>query len=367
MIINLIQDIATPHNNILIEQFKSRSDVKLNLWYARGADKNLYQWLTDITHAHFNAQIYGTGLNLKFIKYCLTRRKEKYLIVGWANRNTQLLHVIFFLLRRPFNHWTDLPAANQSGRSLKQKFMRWAAYRLLRHANCKVFGVGRVSIEQFRAWGFSERILVNLPIFVSVDEDISEYKSHRLEVFNRYVVPKDGFLIVAGSRLVYDKGYDLLIKAFSELDGYLLRKTKLVIVGSGEELDLLIRLSDELGIRENVCFANWLEVTEFKLLIANSDIFVHPARFDSYGGSTLGMALGVAVIGSYGAGAAMDRINHGCNGFLYEATDTRTLSKYITRLLEDTELRLQVGDAGRKTALQWHPSRGVDILKKNVI
>jgi glycosyltransferase involved in cell wall biosynthesis len=367
MIINLIQDLATPHNNVLIEQFKNRIDVELKLWYSRGSDASQYQWTNDITHEHFNANIYGTTLNWQFIKYVITHPSEKFVLVGWANDNTRLLHLLFFLLRRPFSHWTDLPDPNQKDRRAIKRFMRWFAYQLLRYSNATVFGVGKTSIDCFKSWGFPERMLVNLPIFVSVEENISSYQFHRNNLYQRYAVPSSGFLLTAGSRLVFDKGYDLLIKAISELGSELIKKVKVVIVGSGNESDALNKQINDLNLSKVIQIEKWLDINDFKSLIANSDIFLHPARFDSYGGSTLGMSLGVPVIGTNGAGAAVDRINHGENGFLYEATDTQTLSHYITQLLNDTELRQRIGDAGRQTALQWHPSRGVDILVRHSI
>ena len=32
--INLVQDVATPHNNILIKELLKNKSVNLNLWYA---------------------------------------------------------------------------------------------------------------------------------------------------------------------------------------------------------------------------------------------------------------------------------------------------------------------------------------------
>jgi glycosyltransferase involved in cell wall biosynthesis len=140
-----------------------------------------------------------------------------------------------------------------------------------------------------------------------------------------------------------------------------------VIVGSGDESDALMDQIASLNLQDTIQMEKWLDIADFKALIANSDIFIHPARFDSYGGTTLGMALGVPVIGSMGAGAAVDRIEHGVNGFLYEATGTHALAGYITQLLNSPELRQRLGDAGRQTALQWHPRRGVDILVQHSI
>lgn len=365
--INLIQDLATPHNNVLIAQFKNCQDTEIKLWYAQAMDQNRYQWASDITNEHFPAEIYSTTFNWRFIRYCLTHTNEKFIIVGWMNVNTRALHLLFFLLRRPFNHWTDLPNPNIKGMNLKQKFWRCAAYWLLKHSRCRIFGVGKGTINYFRARGFQEAQLVNLPIFVRVDEEFKVYKARRREVLTRYGVLPEGFLISGGSRLIYEKGYDLLIRAVAFLPADIRALLKVVIVGSGEALPGLKSLVDELSLGSCIMFEQWLAIEDFKALIANSDVFAHPARFDSYGGTTLGMALGVPVIGSTGAGAAVDRIEHGVNGFLYEAEDIQALADAIVRLFRDPELKQRMGRAARQSALQWHPKRGVDILVHNAI
>ena len=202
VVINLIQDLATPHNNVLIKQFAGRLDVELKLWYASAGDAGRYQWKTDISNQHIGSTIYGSKLNLSFLRHCLSRKDERFVIVGWMNANTRLLHLLFFLLRRPFNHWTDSPNPKQKGITFKQKFLRWTAYRLLRFSHCTVFGVGKPTIDCFRAWGFPDRMLVNLPIFVAVNEDISAYRALRDPLRAKYGVPVDGFLLTAGSRLI---------------------------------------------------------------------------------------------------------------------------------------------------------------------
>ena len=365
--INLIQDLATPHNNVLIEQLTAREGVAIRLWYAESHDLGRYQWSEDISNQHALAIIYGKRLNLSFLRYCLTHTQERFVVVGWANINTRLLHLLFFLLRRPFNHWTDLPDPKQTGMTPLKKLMRWSAYRLLRYSRCRVFGVGKTSLDCLRTWRFPDGRLVNLPIFVAVDDDIAAYRARRVEIHARYDVPAGGFLLSAGSRLIYEKGYDLLIQAIAEIRPELRQMIRLVIVGSGEESGALHDQIDVLNLQGTVHMEKWLNIDDFKTLIANSDIFVHPARFDSYGGTTLGMALGVAVIGSKGAGAAVDRIVTGVNGLLYEATDTHALARGIARLLDDPELRHRLGDAGRQTALLWHPRRGAEILMQHSI
>jgi glycosyltransferase involved in cell wall biosynthesis len=365
--INLIQDLATPHNNVLIEQFKNCRNADIKLWYARSMDQSLYQWGSDITHEHFPAEIYGTAFNWAFIKYCLTHSDEKFIIVGWMNTNTRFIHLFFFLLRRPFNYWTDLPNPKAQGMSFKQKVLRWSAYKLLKHARVKVFGVGATTLNCFRSWGFPAKQLVNLPIFVEVDEDLPVYHAQRSQLIAKYDIPPYGFLISAGSRLVHEKGYDLLIRAISLLDAEIRQQLKVVIVGSGESLPTLQQLVTELNLDKQIVMEKWLAIEDFKALIANSDVFIHPSRFDSYGGTTLGMALGVPVIGSYEAGAAFDRIEQGHNGFLYDAEDIKALANFITLLYQNPDIKQRMGAAAYQTACQWHPQRGVDIILDNAI
>jgi hypothetical protein len=59
MIINLIQDIPTPHNNILIEKLSQRKDIKIKLWYAEKKNFSLYNWKENLADKHLKSNIYG--------------------------------------------------------------------------------------------------------------------------------------------------------------------------------------------------------------------------------------------------------------------------------------------------------------------
>lgn len=367
MIINLIQDLATPHNNVLIGAVKNIPDASIKLWYALDRDHGRYPWATNISHEHFPAEIYGNALNWNFITYCLTHRDERYVIVGWMNNNTRLLQLLFFLLRRPYNHWTDLPNSETRAIGIRQKIMRWMAYKMLKYSKSKILCVGVTALDYFRNLGFPESRLVNLPIFVETDEDLPAYHARREQVLGRYPINPTDFILIVGSRLIHEKGYDLLIKAVALLDEDIRQHIKVVIVGSGPCLPDLERLIVESGLTGQVILEKWLAIEDFKALIGNSDVFIHPARVDSYGGTTLGMALGLPVIGSYGAGAAVDRIDQGRNGFLYDAEDTQTLANFIALLYRNPALRKRMGEEAIKTARSWPPSRGGGVLVENTI
>jgi glycosyltransferase involved in cell wall biosynthesis len=365
--INLIQDIPTPHNNVLISEFFNCEDVKIKLWYAQLQMPNKYPNNSDDLNNYGISTVYGVTLNFRFLWYCLSHPKEKYVLVGWSNINTLLLHLIFFILRRPFNHWTDLPNPDLTGKSKFQKLLRWLAYKQLFYSNCRIFGVGEITLAYFRTRKFSDKKLINLPIFISIDDNLYDYKKKLTDLRERYSVPPDGFLLSAGSRLISEKGYDLLISSFAKLPGDILNRTRLIIVGNGPEYESLKNQISTLSLEKFIQIENWLCIDDFKLLIANSDIFIHPARFDAYGGTIYAMSLGVPVIGSLNAGAALDRIVNGFNGFLYDPLDLEFLSHKIISILNDINLRKRIGESARDTALEWPPKRGVDILIKHSI
>ena len=224
-----------------------------------------------------------------------------------------------------------------------------------------------ITLNYFKKIGFAKSKLFNLPIFVESNENLPLYHSQRKELLNKYAIQSNDLILSAGSRIIYEKGYDLLIKAVGLVAADIRQHIKIIIVGDGDNVQVLEELIKELKLSDQIILEKWLAIKDFKTLIANSDVFIHPARFDSYGGTTLCMALGVPAIGSYGAGAAVDRIEQGRNGFLYEAEDTKTLANFITLLYQNPDLRKRMGEEALKTAKAWSPSRGVQIIIDHAI
>jgi glycosyltransferase involved in cell wall biosynthesis len=104
-------------------------------------------------------------------------------------------------------------------------------------------------------------------------------------------------------------------------------------------------------------------VARARRIHAAADFFLHPARFDAFGGGTLyAMAAGVPAVASDGAGSAVDRIRDGENGLLYPREDVSALADRIRRMLRDDEARREMGRRARLTAEEWPPERGARLL-----
>ncbi len=364
--LNFIQDEATPHNNVLISALVQRKDVQVNLWYAR--DKSAqYTWDKDLSNEVKQANIYGDKkINWSFISYILKNRNEKYFIVGWSNPTTRLIVVLFWLLRRPYSMWFDHPQDRRSRGRLKH-LVRNLYYLLIHKSDCKIFCVGKKTVEYFGDRGFKSNRLVNLPIYVDVSKDKSAYNSRKDEIFSKYGIRKEDLFLVTGSRLVKEKGFDILIDALSFLPVEKIDSVKLLIVGKGEEKNNLLKQIEAKGLLNTVIMEDWLDIESFMACIANSDFFVHPARWDAYGASIFAMSLGVSVIGSDGAGSVVDRITNEVNGYIYKANDKTQLTKILLSVLNDRSLSKSLGDKLRVDSLSYTPELGALKLMENCI
>ena len=129
--------------------------------------------------------------------------------------------------------------------------------------------------------------------------DMQEPSAIRVHSLKNKLNLKDHFAIGAFGRIARGKGYDILIKSFSELDMF---DAKLFIVGSvtspADELyfEELKELVQKLGVKENVYFI-WHQ-TNFSTYFKAMDLFVHTSTIDEGFALTVAeaMYLGVPVI-----------------------------------------------------------------------
>lgn len=117
-----------------------------------------------------------------------------------------------------------------------------------------------------------------------------------IEVANELTTERnDPLVFIALGRFVHKKGFDLLLKAFSQYVKSSTIPARLVLAGDGPLNQQLRVLSDQLGINHLVDFVGWVDdITSF---FDNGDIFVLPSRDEPFGIVLLeAMARGKAII-----------------------------------------------------------------------
>lgn len=102
--------------------------------------------------------------------------------------------------------------------------------------------------------------------------------------------------VLASGRLTHAKGFDLLLTAFSQLNGRT-RRTDLIIAGDGELRETLRQRVRELGLADRVHFFGQATPDEIVRLLNGSLFMVVPSRQEAFGVAALeAMAAGKPVL-----------------------------------------------------------------------
>lgn len=156
-------------------------------------------------------------------------------------------------------------------------------------------------------------------------------------------------------------GSDFERKGLAEAVEALIRApaAHLLVVGGGTP-DPFLRLARRLGVHARVHFVGRTSEPERYFLAA--DVFVLPTKEEPWGLTLIeAMAAGIPAVASDAAGAA-SIVREARAGIIVPAGDRHAFQTAILRLLDDPELRRELGDRGRVAARQFGPEAHADIL-----
>lgn len=123
---------------------------------------------------------------------------------------------------------------------------------------------------------------------------------------------------------------------------------KLILVGTGPEVELVRRQVKEAGVEQEVFFVG--KNREVDRYVANADVLLLPSSQESFGLVALeAMAYGVPVVASR-VGGIPEVIKEKETGFLYPVGDIDGMAAATLRLLKDRDLYRKLSEAGRKRA-----------------
>ena len=163
--------------------------------------------------------------------------------------------------------------------------------------------------------------------------------------------------VVTIGRYAYQKGYDLLLQAWAEVEGMKSEEMKsekwtLDIYGQGDQTHYR-RLMTELGIDANQCHLNG-PVEDVVNAYLDSSIFVLSSRFEGFGMVLVeAMACGLPVV-SFDCPAGPDEIiTDGVDGLLVPSGDVHALAEKIMLLMSDEDMRRRLGQQALQTAQRY--------------
>lgn len=143
------------------------------------------------------------------------------------------------------------------------------------------------------------------------------------------------------------KGVDVLIESLLRLL-VSVPDARLVVVGDGDDLPRLKRLTRRLGLDGRVYFLGQVSAQDLVAWYRRCDVFAMPSRGEGFGLVFLeAMAFGKPVVGG-AHGGTLDIIEDGVTGFLVEHGNVEQLTQVLERLLTDDGLRKEMGRRARE-------------------
>jgi glycosyltransferase involved in cell wall biosynthesis len=137
---------------------------------------------------------------------------------------------------------------------------------------------------------------------------------------------KNEFVFVSVGTLDYNKGFDLLVKAFSLSNfGY---SVKLKIIGDGELMKELKSDVKKLGLQNNVEFLGFMNREQISKVYNDCDVFVLASRGETFGLVYIEALLAGMPIIATSCGGPEDFINE-TNGILTPINDVEKLSESL--------------------------------------
>jgi len=166
-------------------------------------------------------------------------------------------------------------------------------------------------------------------------------------------IKNDEFMILFVGRLNWVKGADMLLQSMPHILKQV-PKTKLVIVGVGDQQEMLRQDVSKFGLTNKIILKyEFLQEYEKIKYYAASDVCVFPSKYEPFGiVCTEALALGKpVVVGASGISGFREQvIPVGPNqcGFHINPYDPSDIAKYVVALLEADELRKKCGQNARR-------------------
>ncbi|KAA6432090.1 glycosyltransferase [Agrococcus sediminis] len=174
--------------------------------------------------------------------------------------------------------------------------------------------------------------------------------SSREAVRARLGVRADDGLVVCVGRVQAAKGQDLAVRMLPHLPGAVLVLAGDATPGSERYLESLHDLARELGVAYRVRHIGSLERPALAQLLDAADVVVVPSRTESFGLVPLEAAASGTPVVAARVGGLMESVIDGETGVLVDGRDPAEWAEAVGAILDDVDLQLELGLAGRRAA-----------------
>jgi len=222
--------------------------------------------------------------------------------------------------------------------------LRWIVTRYMRaiqgsaHARVAVSSDLAAKADRGSRWsGLASQVIHNPLDLAQIERDAARPLP---------VTPVRPFVVAAG-RLVHQKGYDLLIRAFA--DSVEARGMELIILGEGPLGGVLRAQAATLGVADRVRFPGYQDNPW--AWFARARLAVLPSRWEGFGNVVSeAMACGAPTLVTDCDFGPREQVAHGINGWVVKTEDPAALTRGLDTILGDPDLARRLAAGGKERA-----------------
>lgn len=317
-------DHDTNYDIVRIRSFKFRNNLRVSVVLDREVRRVISDFQPDIVHVH-------TQLTLGL---AVLRAATKMGIPVVATNHVMPINIIENIrgmsrLSRPFSYiW------NEYGNLLYRGASRIV---MPTESALKLFNVDRLEAPV-------------LAISNGINLDQFKPKKAPDYIYEKFGIPTDKNIIAYLGRIDNEKHIHILVEAFAKLREEKYRDTHLLLVGTGNAVDTLQGLVDELGLTKHVTFTGVVSEKDWPLLHRVSSIYVMPSPAELQSLSMLeAMASGKPIV-SVDAGALSELCRHDENGYLVHVDDDSGITRALKMILDNPKRMKDFGKRSREIA-----------------
>lgn len=205
-------------------------------------------------------------------------------------------------------------------------------------ADAFIFNTPQVE-RKFLGLGFDGRKGVILPDFADTQGLITRESITMDKIVSRQQPVRGIVTMLLVGRMLPEKGFDMAIEAFASLPNK--ENYRVIMSGTGPELNNLKRQVSELGLHDFFCFPGWVEREELLNFFRQAQIFIFPNWWLEYGSVALEEAMSLGLASIIPDGGALEWLSGG-TAYTFKNNDVADLSKAMQQLGENTQLRIDV-------------------------
>jgi glycosyltransferase involved in cell wall biosynthesis len=166
----------------------------------------------------------------------------------------------------------------------------------------------------------------------------------RKSLSDEFNLPEDAIYLGVVAQLIERKGHHILLEALRNMPER--ERLRVLVFGKGPQREVLERLVREMGLEEIVRFTGFRD--DLPRWMGALDILVHPALMEGMGISLLQASAAKVPIVASDVGGIPEAVRNGENGILVPPNDAVALRAAIRKLVQNPDLRKQLGETGRR-------------------